>query len=110
MTKIVCVGKQKTLGGRTFRVYCLIKFNDGKLCISGVEGPLQSGSCLGACGQIQDNLYMNITEPAPDWTYSNIYRFVRIWKVWHFNNTKVPQNVIDWLFSLPTSETTPAWV
>lgn len=88
MKKIVCIGNQKTYGGRTYHVFCSIEFVDGKLSISGVEGPLQSGNALGGCGQIQDDLVESITEPGEGWSRAMIKKFVSIWSKWHLNDMR----------------------
>lgn len=51
MNKTVRLGTTK-LWKRNANVFCKIQFVDGKLSITGVEGPLKSGNCLGSCGQI----------------------------------------------------------
>lgn len=51
--KIVCIGelhpKWATNG---FFIFCEIGFKDGRLSISGVEGPLHNGDARGSWGQI----------------------------------------------------------
>ena len=39
-------------------VFVEIKYSDGKLSITGVEGPTRSGNCIGSCGQIDMNYRM----------------------------------------------------
>ncbi len=68
-----------------FNTYCRIKFDDGRLSISGVQGPLISGNARGSCGQIRDSL-SDFTEYAPGWSPSMIKRFRQVWKDWHLND------------------------
>lgn len=140
--------------------FCKIKFVDGKLSISGVEGPLSNGNCRGSCGQI------NPLEPKAlheGWTFQMLHRLNEIWDEYHLNDMKagtpeqeafikcwkkfhkyeytdvcralkdvglyevdldgepykyghkwlsieVPQDVLEFLFGLPETKKTPAWV
>lgn len=88
-SKTVRLGTVKI--GRWVSVYCKIKLEDGKLSISGVEGPTPSGNAVGGCGQI--NMRMNARyvagmRPAPGWSRSSIRRFLAIWGRWHLNDMK----------------------
>lgn len=86
-TDVYKIGTKKTWGGRSYSVFVTIKYINGKLSLTGVEGPLHSGSCLGGCGQIYENLEECIT-PAKDWTIDKIIRLKDIWKRWHLNNMR----------------------
>ena len=74
--------------GRRMSVFCTIRFEDGRLSISGVEGPLASGNALGSCGQID----MHLPEvPALLWNFAEgwdadlLARFLAVWGEWHLN-------------------------
>jgi hypothetical protein len=84
-TKIVRIGTQRTHGGRSYSVFCKIKFINGELSISGVEGPLDSGNALGGCGQIVDGL-TDIVAFAPGWNKTLMREFRSIWREWHLNH------------------------
>jgi hypothetical protein len=84
--KTVCIGKKKTYGGRTYRVFCKIKFKDGVLSISGVEGPLPSGNALGGCGQIDMDNGLRGIDLGKGWTRKSLNRFLDIWDKWHLND------------------------
>lgn len=86
MKKTVCIGKQKTYRGRIYRVYCSIEFKDGELSISGVEGPLVRGNCLGSCGQIMDGVYWDMISLDKGWSPEILKRFIEIWDKWHLNH------------------------
>lgn len=83
--KIVRVGTSKTIGGRGYSIYCNIELKNGRLSISGVEGPLESGNCLGACGQI-DMHEWNINKYAPGWSDELVKKFRQVWAKWHLND------------------------
>ena len=83
--KVVRIGTSKTYGGRSYSIYCHIKYKDGELSVSGVEGPLPSGNCLGGCGQIVMSLGTNDITPATGWNKSTIGQFLTYWEKWHLN-------------------------
>ena len=80
--KILKLGTNKTHGGRFYTVYSHVKISDGKLSITGVEGPLSSGNALGSCGQIE----LNIENLASDWTPEMLSTFRHVWNKYHLNN------------------------
>lgn len=187
MRKIINPYKDETYGGRSYNVFMKIEYENGKLSVTGVEGPLPSGNCLGDYGQI----IMNFKEYDPHgymsrldvklnagWNRSMFKKFLDVWDKWHLNDVQsacehqrelgwtyenhrgmyievprkkivideyddgtsndpiqkfdefkghlcpvcgysigsawlkmeVPQDVIDFLFSLPDTEIIPAWV
>lgn len=88
-TKTVRLGAQRTYGGRYYSTYAKIKLIDGRLSICGVEGPLPSGNCLGACGQIDMHMEpSDIINPAPGWSHGKIQRFLNVWQEWHLNDMR----------------------
>lgn len=156
----------------TMQVYVTVKFDDGRLSITGVEGPMRNGDARGGCGQIDMSLR---EEDCSEWTYNAGWdsalmdRLLEVWDRWHLNDLKagteaqesfirvwkqstrydyteacnalasvdlyvaehpeqmlwgvgrgyrygtswlkedVPSQVIEFLFSLPESNKTPAW-
>lgn len=84
MRKVLYVGNGKTWGGRGYKVFLEMEYTEGKLSISGVEGPLPSGNALGSCGQIQDELLK--IEPAPGFNRATLKRLHDYWEEWHLNN------------------------
>ena len=70
-------------------VYCKIEYSeDGRLSITGVEGPLPSGNCLGACGQIDMDLKARyfIGHCAAGWDVVKIAKLLDVWDRWHLND------------------------
>ena len=65
------------------KVFCTISFKDGKLSITGVEGPKNNGNCKGSCGQILGAV-KSITHPT--WDQEQIDKFLKIWDSWHLND------------------------
>lgn len=75
-------------------VFCKIELNERdrdreglKLSISGVEGPLYNGNCLGSCGQIDMHLKpTSFVQFGPGWDAGKIAKFLEIWGQWHLND------------------------
>ncbi len=70
-------------------IFCKVEFADGRLSISGVEGPLKSGECRGGCGQIGGDYLTGkskITHPAPGWDEAKLKKFFEVWEEWHLND------------------------
>jgi hypothetical protein len=88
-TKVYRIGTAKTYGGRFYSIYVKAEYKDGILSITGVEGPLASGNCLGGCGQIDVELKPeNLYNTAPGWTVGSIKRLMEIWDRWHLNDMR----------------------
>ena len=81
--KIVRIGKNEE-----GRIFCKIKYTDGKLSISGVVGPMANGDCKGSCGQMYDTIINDIQtiKFAPKWDKVKAFEFVEYWKQWHLND------------------------
>ena len=84
-TKVVRLGTAKTCGGRSYSVFAKIKYEDGRLSITGVEGPLPSGNCLGSCGQIIMSK-PKIENLALGWHRTKLSWFWAAWDKWHLND------------------------
>jgi hypothetical protein len=88
MNKIVNLGIVDIGGRKGANLYCKIQFEENKrLSISGVEGPLPSGNCLGSCGQI-DMHEWKFKKLHSGWTPSLVNKFREVWKNWHLNDMK----------------------
>jgi len=87
INKTVRFGTRKTYGGRFYSVYARINYHDGELTISGTEGPLASGNCLGSAGQISAYL-VDFENFAPGWDQSKIQTFATVWDKWHLNHLR----------------------
>jgi hypothetical protein len=101
-TKIIELGMMRPKWTkRGYRVYARIEYKDGKLSISGVEGPLASGNCRGSCGQI-DMHSPHIDDLAPGWTRAMLREFWDIWGEWHLNDMQsacVHQEAMGWKYA-----------
>lgn len=95
--KVVRLGTREMYGqsGQPIQgsIFCKIEFtDDGKLSISGVEGPTSGGNCLGSCGQIDMSLRepgaLDTFQPAEGWSLELVSEFLRVWDRWHLNDLK----------------------
>jgi len=90
-TKVIRPGTTTTWNGRRMSVFCTIEYQDGRLSITGVEGPLSSGNCLGSCGQIETSMdltYLACFHFAPHWNRDMLNEFLSIWRRWHLNDMR----------------------
>lgn len=85
-----------------FSVFVKIVYKDGRLSLTGVEGPLASGNCRGGCGQIDVEFWhrnseyndkrmadpVRIRAFAPGWTEDKWQRLLDIWHDWHLNDMR----------------------
>lgn len=72
---------------RAVDVFCKIEYSeDGRLSISGVEGPRANGDAWGGCGQIVMSLKAEDITPAPGWDRFSIGAFLTLWDRWHLND------------------------
>lgn len=130
MDKIVRIGTIPQ-GKSRASVFCQIQIKDGRLSISGVIGPTQSGNARGGCGQIDiefahrnpkdnDKRYSCPVQPeefnfALGWNKNKWFTLLDIWQKWHLNGRsmnkeELPQDVTDFLEALPDTDKQPAWV
>lgn len=76
---------------KSMSVFFKIEWKNNRLSISGVEGPLPSGNCRGACGQIDmqiDNEYLSHCQFNEGWSPIIFKEFLSIWKEYHLNDMK----------------------
>ena len=90
MKKVIspCVCKVYTLSGNeaAARAFCEIQFEDGRLSITGVIGPMPSGNCRGGAGQCVDAIREG--RPCDEWTQEMLDKFCSIWDEWHLNDMR----------------------
>lgn len=125
MTKIVYIGSVP-LGRRSAKVFCKVKLEDGKLSISGVEGPTANGNAIGSCGQIDggfkhlnpahdDKRYHNLIEAedikfAAGWNVASWLKFLEVWHDWHLNDLQAAcehQRALGWTFETHRGQKCP---
>jgi len=80
--KIVHIGR-----GDAGEVFCNIKLSNGRLSITGVEGPTRDGHCKGACGQIVMHDW-GLKTYASGWNAELVARFRDVWDRWHLNDMR----------------------
>ena len=85
MKKVInpCVCK---VGERNANAFAKIEYENGRLSICGVVGPLKSGNCLGSAGQCVDAIRDG--KPAKGWSREMLSKFCDIWERWHLNDMR----------------------
>lgn len=81
--KVVRLGTREDVGS----IFAHIKFSDGKLSITGVEGPKANGDCRGGCGQIVMS-GLSVDAYAPGWHAQKVAKLAEIWDRWHLNDMR----------------------
>lgn len=85
MKKIVnpCTCK---VGKSAANAYVKIHYENGRLSMSGVIGPLASGNCRGSAGQCVDEIRAG--NPTKGWNREMLDKFCAIWERWHLNDLR----------------------
>lgn len=125
MKKVMRIGTLETHGEGRVSVYIKADTERNYLSISGVIGPSRAGNAYGGCGQIDmefahrnkddnDSRFPNPTKPnefnfAPNWNSKLWLDLLEVWKKWHLKK-EYPQEVLDFISSLPDTDREPAWV
>ena len=73
---------------RDYSTFVEVIYKDGKLSITGVEGPLPNGNAIGSCGQICMGMDVETMMPALGWTKPMLARLLEIWNEWHLNDMR----------------------
>lgn len=68
-------------------VFITVYYRDGKLSITGVEGPKANGDATGSCGQIVDTL-SRLSTLAPGWSPEQVAKLREVWECWHLNDMR----------------------
>lgn len=71
---------------KTANAFAEINFENGKLSIHGVVGPMSNGNCRGSCGQCVDEIRKGT--PTDDWTDDMLQKFCDIWDKYHLNDMR----------------------
>jgi len=90
MLKTVRIGTLKgfdrSLGDARASLFCRISVTpDGRLSITGVEGPRNGGNCAGGCGQVVMHAW-EVAQYAPGWDAEKVAEFRAVWDRWHLND------------------------
>jgi len=102
-SKVVRIGRVPC-GRNSADLFCKAEIKDGRLSITGVVGPNQTGNARGGYGQIcmefahrnpadNDRRYREPIEPdqitfAPGWDKEKWLDFLDLWERWHLNDMK----------------------
>lgn len=88
INKTVRIGTVPDYAGRAMNVFCKIKYANGKLSVTGVEGPMPNGDARGSCGQTVMHLReaVDTITPAPGWDGDKLQTFFAVWDEWCLND------------------------
>ncbi len=86
MKKIVNPAMCDVYGSKKSNAFARIEYNDGRLSICGVIGPMSNGNCIGSAGQCYDEILEGT--PTGEWTSVMLKKFIDIWKRWHLNDMR----------------------
>src|ERR1019366_10619281 len=89
--KVIRIG-MVDVGNVLASLFCKIEYTDGRLSISGVEGPLSNGDAKGSCGQI-DMHEWKFLNYADGWNAALVKQFRAVWSKWHLNDMKAGSKV-----------------
>lgn len=90
-SRLFCIGTVKLPSPRgnyevNAKVFVEVFYKDGKLSMTGVEGPLRNGDAIGSCGQIDGHLKLEDLTLMDGWTIEDVRRLFEIWHEWHLND------------------------
>lgn len=76
--------------GRTQRsnAFVKIEYEDGRLSITGVIGPMSNGDCRGSAGQCVDEIRKGDPYTNEGWTAEMLKKLCDIWDHWHLNDMR----------------------
>lgn len=80
------------INNRNAQVFCKIEYTNGRLSISGVEGPQANGNCAGSCGQIDMGYSRDKRDEGMEfnegWSFNLWKEFLETWSRWHLNDMR----------------------
>lgn len=68
-------------------LFVKVEYTDGRLSITGAEGPRENGGAWGSCGQCADAL-TRVVDLAPGWSRAQVKRLRETWDAWHLNDMR----------------------
>ena len=86
MKKVINPCKCDVYESSKVNAYAEIIYEDGRLSIHGVIGPMSNGNSRGGAGQCVDSIRSG--EPTEDWTKEMLEKFCNIWDEWHLNDMR----------------------
>lgn len=93
-------------------VFCTISYKNGRLSITGVEGPNSHGGCRGSCGQIDTHLrqFDYKMKFATGWSEELFRKFLDVWDKWHLNDMHAEcehQEKLGWTYKTHEGQKCP---
>ena len=90
-------------------VFVKVEYKEGRLSLTGVEGPKANGDAVGGCGQIVETLGREGFQPTPGngafWML-NAKKLRAVWERWHLNDMRpecAHQRAAGWLEKAKTT-------
>lgn len=71
----------------TGRLFVTIQYENGRLSITGVEGPKKNGDARGSCGQIVMS-GLRVDTYADGWDAAKLATLAKVWDRWHLNDMR----------------------
>lgn len=68
-------------------VWIEVKYEDGRLSITGVVGPMRNGNAKGSAGQCVDALDGDL-KLREGWKPEMVQELANVWRRWHLNDTR----------------------
>jgi len=68
-------------------MFVTIEYREGRLSITGVEGPKANGDATGGGGQNTDAL-ADVKNYAPEWNAEKVAKLREVWDRWHLNDMR----------------------
>jgi hypothetical protein len=88
-------------------LYVTVKWKEGRLSLTGVEGTKSNGDCKGSCGQCQESP-LAVVNFAPGWNRAMACKLADIWARWHLNDMRTGSAAQEaWLRANPVKAVYP---
>lgn len=86
-------------------VFVTVEYTNGRLSITGVEGPTANGDAAGSCGQCRD---LAVEQFNDGWTAEMVDQLRAVWERWHLNDMRAGSPAQeDWLRANPVTAVYP---
>lgn len=85
MKKVINPCMCEVYGGKA-RGFVKIEYENDRLSLCGVIGPMRNGNAKGSCGQCTDEIRRG--EPIEGWSREMLDKLCQIWERWHLNDMR----------------------